>query len=81
MFADAKYEVTATASGAGRDGKTTLADGTMFLDLVIAKELERLWQWRTSREAFQLSNSDCFLRSASSRTNIKRIGGLDSGCD
>jgi hypothetical protein len=42
MFADAKYEVTATASGAGRGGKTTLADGAMFLDLVIAKELERL---------------------------------------
>ena len=39
MSVDAKYHTTATASGGGRDGRTALADGTMFFDLVIPKEL------------------------------------------
>ena len=30
MSVDAKYHTTATASGGGRDGRTWLADGTMF---------------------------------------------------
>jgi organic hydroperoxide reductase OsmC/OhrA len=53
MSVDAKYEVTATANGGHRDGKTALADATMFLDLVIPKQLEARWRWRKSREAFQ----------------------------
>jgi hypothetical protein len=40
MSVDAKYEVTATANGGRRAGKSALADGAMFLDLVIPKKLE-----------------------------------------
>ena len=33
------YKTSATATGGGRDGKTTLDDGTYSTDLVVPKEL------------------------------------------
>src|SRR5580698_1989215 len=53
MSVDVKYHTTATASGGGRDGRTALADGTMFFDLVIPKELGGPGGWRQPRKAFR----------------------------
>ena len=39
MPVDAKYKTSATATGGGRDGKTSLTDGTLALQLVVPKEL------------------------------------------
>jgi osmotically inducible protein OsmC len=76
---DAKYHTTATASGGGRDGRTALADGTMFFDLVIPKELGGPGGAGANPEKlFALGYSACFLsamRTASARTKIKRPEG------
>jgi osmotically inducible protein OsmC len=39
MPVNALYKTTATATGGGRDGKTSLDDGTLALQLVLPKEL------------------------------------------
>jgi Ohr subfamily peroxiredoxin len=39
MSVNALYHTSATATGGGRDGKTSLADGTLALQLVVPKEL------------------------------------------
>jgi osmotically inducible protein OsmC len=79
MSVDAKYKTTAIASGGGRDGKTVLADGTMFFDLVIPKELGGPGgAGANPEELFALGYSACFLsamRTASVRTKIKRPEG------
>ena len=79
MPVDAKYKTSATASGGGRDGKTALADGTMSFDLVIPKELGGPGgNGANPEKLFALGYSACFLsamRSASSRTKIKRPEG------
>jgi lipoyl-dependent peroxiredoxin len=60
MSVDAKCEVIATASGGGRDGKTVLADGTMFLNLLIPKELEApVGDGANPEKLFKLHNSAC----------------------
>ena len=75
MSVDAKYKTTATASGGGRDGKTTLADGTMALDLTIPKELGGPGgDGANPEKLFALGYSACFLgamRVASGQTKIK----------
>ena len=79
MSVDAKYKTTATASGGGRDGRTALADGTMFFDLVVPKELGGPGGAGANPEKlFALGYSACFLsamRTASTRTKIKRPEG------
>jgi Ohr subfamily peroxiredoxin len=79
MSVDAKYQTTATASGGGRDGRTSLADGTMFFDLVIPKELGGPGGAGANPEKlFALGYAACFLsamRTASARTKIKRPEG------
>ena len=79
MSVDAKYRTTATASGGGRDGRTSLADGTMSFDLVVPKELGGLGGAGANPEKlFALGYSACFLsamRTASARTKIKRPEG------
>ena len=75
MSVDAKYKVTATASGGGRDGRTVLADGTMGLDLVVPKELGGPGgEGANPEKLFALGYSACFLgamRVASQQTKIK----------
>lgn len=75
MPVDAKYTTTATASGGGRDGKTTLADGTMALQLVVPKELGGPGgDGANPEKLFALGYSACFLgamRVASNQTKIK----------
>jgi organic hydroperoxide reductase OsmC/OhrA len=39
MTVNPKYTIRATATGGGRDGKTSLDDGTLAFQLVIPKEL------------------------------------------
>ncbi len=75
MPVDAKYKTTATATGGGRDGKTTLADGTMALDLTVPKELGGPGgEGANPEKLFALGYSACFLgamRVASQQTKIK----------
>jgi lipoyl-dependent peroxiredoxin len=75
MPVDAKYKTVATASGGGRDGKTTLADGTMALQLTIPKELGGPGgDGANPEKLFALGYSACFLsamRVASTQTRIK----------
>ena len=75
MPVDAKYKTTATASGGGRDGKTSLADGTMDLQLTVPKELGGPGgDGANPEKLFALGYSACFLgamRVASSQTKIK----------
>jgi Ohr subfamily peroxiredoxin len=75
MSVDAKYKTTATATGGGRDGKTSLADGTMALDLVVPKELGGPGgDGANPEKLFALGYSACFLgalRVGSQQTKIK----------
>lgn len=75
MSVDAKYKTTATASGGGRDGKTTLADGSMSLDLVVPKELGGPGgDGANPEKLFALGYSACFLgamRVTSAQAKIK----------
>ena len=75
MPVDAKYRTTATAQGGGRDGKTTLADGTLALDLTVPKELGGPGgDGANPEKLFALGYSACFLgamRVASQQTKIK----------
>lgn len=62
MSVDAKYKTTATATGGGRDGKTSLADGTMSLQLVVPKELGGPGgEGANPEKLFALGYSACFL--------------------
>ncbi|WP_234731524.1 organic hydroperoxide resistance protein [Acidocella facilis] len=75
MSVDAKYKTTATATGGGRDGKTSLADGTMALQLTVPKELGGPGgDGANPEKLFALGYSACFLgamRVAAGQTNIK----------
>ena len=75
MSVDAKYKTTATASGGGRDGKATLADHTMDLQLAIPKELGGPGgDGANPEKLFALGYSACFLgalRVGSTQTKIK----------
>lgn len=75
MSVDAKYKTTATATGGGRDGKTSLADGTMALDLTVPKELGGPGgDGANPEKLFALGYSACFLgamRVASGQTKIQ----------
>ena len=74
MPVDAKYKTTATATGGGRDGRTTLADGTLALDLTVPKELGGPGgDGANPEKLFALGYSACFLgamRVASQQTKI-----------
>src|SRR6202012_1330094 len=74
MSIDAKYKTTATASGAGRDWKTALVDGTMSMQLTVPKELRGPGGDGANPEIlFALGYSACFLgamRVAAARTKI-----------
>ena len=62
MPVDAKYKTTATATGGGRDGRTTLADGTLALDLTVPKELGGPGgDGANPEKLFALGYSACFL--------------------
>lgn len=62
MSVDAKYKTTATATGGGRDGKTSLADGTLALQLVVPKELGGPGgDGANPEKLFALGYSACFL--------------------
>ncbi len=62
MAVDAKYKTTATATGGGRDGKTSLADGSMALQLVVPKELGGPGgEGANPEKLFALGYSACFL--------------------
>lgn len=75
MSVDAKYKTTATATGGGRDGKTSLADGTMALQLSVPKELGGPGgDGANPEKLFALGYSACFLgamRVAAGQTNSK----------
>ncbi len=75
MPVDAKYKTTATATGGGRDGRTSLADGTLALQLVIPKELGGPGgEGANPEKLFALGYSACFLgamRVAAGQTKIK----------
>jgi len=75
MSVDAKYKTTATATGGGRDGKVSLADGTMSLQLVVPKELGGPGgDGANPEKLFAMGYSACFLgalRVASAQTKIK----------
>ena len=75
MSVDAKYHTTATATGGGRDGKTSLADGTMAVQLTVPKELGGPGgDGANPEKLFALGYSACFLgtmRVASAQTKIK----------
>ncbi|WP_419899138.1 organic hydroperoxide resistance protein [Roseomonas sp. USHLN139] len=62
MPVEAKYKTTATATGGGRDGRTSLADGTMDLQLVVPKELGGPGgDGANPEKLFALGYSACFL--------------------
>ena len=75
MPVDAKYKTTATASGGGRDGRTSLDDGTLAFQLVIPKELGGPGgEGANPEKLFALGYSACFLgamRVAAGQTKIK----------
>ncbi len=75
MPVDAKYKTTATATGGGRDGRTSLADGTLAFQLVIPKELGGPGgEGANPEKLFALGYSACFLgamRVAAGQTKIK----------
>jgi len=74
MSVDAKYGATATATGGGRDGRVSLADGTLAFQLVIPKELGGPGgDGANPEKLFAMGYSACFLsalRVASSQTKI-----------
>src|ERR1700761_4346589 len=62
MPVDAKYKTSATATGGGRDGKTSLADGTLALQLVVPKELGGPGgDGANPEKLFALGYSACYL--------------------
>src|SRR5271155_5244803 len=75
MSVDAKYTAAATATGGGRDGRVSLADGTLALQLVIPKELGGPGgDGANPEKLFALGYSACYLgalRVASQQTKIK----------
>ena len=75
MSVDAKYKVSATATGGGRDGRTTLADKTMDLQLTVPKELGGPGGDGANPEKLSaLGYSACYLgamRVGSQQTKIK----------
>lgn len=75
MSVDAKYKTSATATGGGRDGQTSLADGTMALKLTVPKELGGPGgEGANPEKLFALGYSACFLgamRVAATQTKIK----------
>lgn len=74
MPVDAKYKVTATATGGGRDGRTSLADHSMDLQLTLPKELGGPGgDGANPEKLFALGYSACYLgamRVASQQTKI-----------
>lgn len=74
MPVNALYHTTATATGGGRDGKTSLADGTMTLDLTVPKELGGPGgDGANPEKLFALGYSACYLgamRVAAQQTKI-----------
>jgi Ohr subfamily peroxiredoxin len=75
MPVDAKYKVSATATGGGRDGRTTLEDKTMDLQLTVPKELGGPGgDGANPEKLFALGYSACYLgamRVGSQQTGIK----------
>jgi len=75
MPVDAKYKTVATATGGGRDGKVSLADGTLALQLVVPKELGGPGgDGANPEKLFAMGYSACFLgalRVAAAQTKIK----------
>ena len=75
MPVDAKYKVTATATGGGRDGRTALDDKSMDLQLVLPKELGGPGgDGANPEKLFALGYSACYLgamRVGSQQTGIK----------
>lgn len=62
MSVDAKYKTSATATGGGRDGKTSLEDGSLSLQLVVPKELGGPGgDGANPEKLFALGYSACFL--------------------
>ena len=62
MPVDAKYHTSATATGGGRDGKTSLKDGTLSLQLVVPKELGGPGgDGANPEKLFALGYSACYL--------------------
>jgi lipoyl-dependent peroxiredoxin len=62
MSVDAKYKTHATATGGGRDGKTSLDDGTLSLQLTVPKELGGPGgDGANPEKLFALGYSACFL--------------------
>src|ERR1700755_1714619 len=62
MPVDAKYKTSATATGGGRDGKTSLADGTLSFQLVVPKELGGPGgDGANPEKLFALGYSACYL--------------------
>jgi len=74
MSVDAKYTAAATATGGGRDGKVSLADGTIAFQLVSPKELGGPGgDGANPEKLFAMGYSACFLsamRVASAQTKI-----------
>ena len=75
MSVDAKYKVAATAPGGGRDGRTSLSDKSMDLQLTLPKELGGPGgDGANPEKLFALGYSACYLgamRVASQQTQIK----------
>lgn len=62
MTIDAIYRTTATATGGGRNGRTSLQDGTMALDLAVPKEMGGPGGDAANPEKlFALGYAACFL--------------------
>ena len=75
MPVDAKYKTSATATGGGRDGRTSLADKSMDLQLTVPKELGGPGgDGANPEKLFALGYSACYLgamRVGSQQTKIK----------
>ncbi len=62
MTVDIKYTTTATASGGGRDGRTSLNDGSLSFQLTVPKELGGSGaEGANPEKLFALGYSACFL--------------------
>ncbi|WP_112502516.1 organic hydroperoxide resistance protein [Rhizobium sp.] len=73
MSVDPKYFTSAVATGGGRDGKTSLSDGTLSLQLVVPRELGGPGgDGANPEKLFALGYSACFL-------GALRIGAQKSG--
>ena len=75
MPVNALYHTKATATGGGRDGKTSLEDGTLALQLVVPKELGGPGgDGANPEKLFALGYSACYLgalRVGSQQSKIK----------